>query len=563
MSYLKNRNFTVGKFLDNMVKIHPDKDALVCYERNLRYTYKEFQGVCTQFSKGLLKLGIKKGDHVAIWASNLPEWVIAQFGIAKIGAVLVTVNTSCKLEELEYLLKQSDSTALIMADVGRSNDYTRMIYEICPELYNCRPGELVAEKLPLLKNVITMGDKKYPGMLSLKDVYELGDKISDEEIGARMAELDSEDVCMMLYTSGTTGFPKGVMLSHKNVVMNALGMKVCMNLGFQDRVCIPVPLFHSFGAVAGVLCSVASGAAMVLPSERFDSAKVLEAVEKERCTVLHGVPAMFISLLEQIEKVNYDVSSLRTGIVAGAVCAPEVLRKLENVLNMKKVIVSYGQTEASPCITSTRVTEPAKLRHYTSGRALPGVEVKIVDPKTGEAVAPGVQGEIIARGCNVMKGYYKMPAATAEVIDDNNWLHTGDLGVIDDKGYCRITGRLKDMIICGGENIYPGEVENLLCTHPLVEEAQVLGLPSCRYGEEVMAFVQLKKGATLSQKDLQNFCKGKIATLKIPKYIAFVRSYPYTASGKVQKHKLRQLALSMLGDIQNNERAQSSKAIVM
>lgn len=559
MSDLKNRNFTVGQLLDNMAKIHPGKDALVCYERDIRYTYKEFQAFCNQFSRGLLKLGAKKGDHIAVWAANLPEWVIAQFGIARIGAVLVTVNTSCEINELEYLLKQSDSTTLIMADVGRSNDYTSMIYEICPELYNCRPGELVAEKLPLLKNVIIIGDKKYPGLLSLNDVYELGDKISDEEMGARMAELESEDVCMMLYISGTNEFPKGVLLSHKNVIMNALSMKVCMNLGFQDRVCIPVPLFHCFGAVTGVLCSVASGATIVLPSDRFDSVKILEAVEKERCTVLHGVPAIFVSLLEEIEKVKYDLSSLRTGIVAGSACAPKVLRKLENVL--KKVIVSYGQAEASSCITSTRVTEPAKLRLYTSGRALPGVEVKIVDPKTGEAVAPGVQGEILARGCNVMKGYYKMPVATAEVIDDDNWLHTGDLGVMDDDGYCKIIGRLKDMIICGGENIYPKEVENLLCTHPLVEEAQVLGLPSRKYGEEVMAFVKLKNGATLSQKELQNFCKGKIAKFKIPKHIVFVRSYPYSAGGKVQKFKLRQLALKMLG-LQNKERTQSSKAIV-
>ncbi len=541
-----SRNITVSQLLDQAAAAYPNNDALVYPERDLRYTYKEFQEICNQFAKGLLKLGLKKGDHAAIWATNLPEWVIAQFGSARTGAVLVTVNTSYKTNELEYLLKQSDSTTLIMIDSMKNTDYTSMLYELCPELYNCKPGELVSEKLPLLKNVIVIGDKKYPGMLTWNEVVKMGEDVSNEELGSRMSELEPDDVNMMIYTSGTTGFPKGVMLTHNNVILNSRGMAECMNLSAADRVCIPVPFFHCFGAVAGTICSVAAGAAMVLPYDRFDPVKVLKSVEKERCTVLHGVPTIFIILLEQMEKEKFDTSSLRTGIVAGAACELEVLKKIESVLNMREVVNAYGQTEASPCITQTRVDDPPELRISTVGRPLPGVEVKIVDPETEKEVAPGLQGEIRTRGYNVMKGYYKMPAATAEAIDKDGWLRTGDLGIMDYRGCLRITCRLKDMIIRCGENIYPREIENYLCTHPLVKEAQVLGVPSAKYGEDVVAFVQLKEGAALTQEELQDFCKGRIATIKIPSHIEFVDSYPYTASGKVQKFKLRQLRMKSL-----------------
>lgn len=541
-----SKNITVSQLIDQAAAAYPNNDALVYHERCLRYTYKEFQEVCNQFAKGLLKLGLKKGDHTAVWATNLPEWVIAQFGITRTGAVLVTVSTSYKTSELEYLLKQSDATTLILIDSMKNIDYTSMIYELCPELHNCKPGELVSAKLPCLKNVIVIGDKQYPGMLTWNEVVQMGTDVSDEELGARIAKLEPDDVNMMIYTSGTTGFPKGVMLTHNNVILNSQAMSECMNLSAEDRVCIPVPFFHCFGAVAGTICSVAAGAAMVLPSDRFDPVKVLKSIEKERCTVLHGVPTIFIILLEQMEKEKFDTSTLRTGIVAGAACELEVLKKIESVLNMREVVNAYGQTEASPCITQTRVDDPPELRISTVGRPLPGVEVKIIDPETEKEVAPGLQGEIRTRGYNVMKGYYKMPAATAEAIDKDGWLHTGDLGILDYGGCLRITCRLKDMIIRCGENIYPREIENYLCAHPLVKEAQVLGVPSAKYGEDVVAFVQLNEGAVLTQEELQDFCKGKIASIKIPSHIEFVDSYPYTASGKVQKFKLRQLRIDSL-----------------
>ena len=542
-----SRSITLSQLLDQAAAAYPNNDALVYPERSMRYTYKEFREACNQVAKGLLKLGIKKGDHIAVWATNLPEWAIAQFGIARIGAVLVTVNTSYKTSELEYLLKQSDATTLIMLDSTKNIDYPSIIYELCPELYNGKPGELVSEKLPFLKNVIVIGDKQYPGMFTWNEVIKMGEDVSNEELAALVTQMEPDDVNMMIYTSGTTGFPKGVMLTHNNVILNSKGMAECMNLRVADRVCIPVPFFHCFGAVAGTICSVAAGAAMVLPSERFDPVKVLKSVEKERCTVLHGVPTIFIMLLEQMEKEKFDTSSLRTGIVAGASCELKVLKKIESVLNMREVVNAYGQTEASPCITQTRIDDPPELRLSTVGRPLPGVEVKIVDPATEQEAAPGVQGEIRARGYNVMKGYYKMPAATAEAIDEDGWLHTGDLGIMDYGGFLKITCRLKDMIIRCGENIYPREIENYLCTHPLVKEAQVLGVPSPKYGEDVVAFVQLKEGAVLTQEELQDFCKGKIAGIKIPSHIEFVDSYPYTASGKVQKFKLRRLGIKSLG----------------
>lgn len=536
---------TVGELLDRTAANYPDNDALVCPDRRLRYSYRELREACNQFAKGLLKLGVKKGDSTAIWATNLPEWIITQFGSARVGAVLVTVNTSYKLVELEYLLKQSDATTLVMIAGTKNTDYTSMIYELCPELHNCKPGELVSERLPLLKNVIILGNKKYPGAFTWDDVIKLGKEVADEELAARMAALHPDDVTIMIYTSGTTGFPKGVMLTHHNIIANACEMAECMNLGPVDRMCIAVPFFHCFGCVASNICSVVAGATMV-PVETFKAEQVLQTVEEERCTVMHGVPTMFIMLLEQLEKEKFDTSSLRTGIVAGAPCPPEVVKQLEEVMHMKEVIIAYGQTEASPCITSTRTHDPLELKMTTVGRALPGVEVRILDPKTGEEVPAGTEGEICARGYNIMKGYYKMPEATAAVIDPEGWLHTGDLGVLDENGHVKITCRLKDMIIRGGENIYPTEVETFIRTHPLVKEVQVIGVPCFKYGEDVMAFIQLKEGQLLTPEAVQSFCKGKIANCKIPKYVAFVDSYPLTASGKVQKFKLREIGKGML-----------------
>lgn len=537
---------TIGELLDRMASTYPGNDALVYPDRGLRYSYEEFRQVCNRAAKGLMKLGIEKGDHIAIWATNVPQWVITQFASAKMGAVLVTVNTNYKVFELEYLLRQSDSTTLLMIEGTKSSDYISIIYELCPELRDCKPGRLESARLPLLKNIILLGKERHPGMFTWEDVMNMGDGITDEELAARQASLEPDDVINMQYTSGTTGFPKGVMLTHHNLIGNACSLAECMNFTHKDRLCIPVPFFHCFGCVIGTMTCVVSGATMV-PVETFHPAKVLEAIEKERCTAVHGVPTMFITELEEMEKKKYDTSSLRTGVMAGSPCPIEVMKKVVNKMGAGEICITYGQTEASPGITMTRVDDPLELRVSTVGRALPGVEVKIVDPETGEEVPRGVQGELCARGYNVMKGYYKMPEATAAAIDKDGWLHTGDLAVMDENGYCKITGRLKDMIIRGGENIYPREIEEFLYTHPLIKDVQVVGVPSVKYGEEVMAFIQLKNGYSATPEDIRNFCQGKIARYKIPKYIAFVHNYPTTASGKIQKFRLREMGIEMLG----------------
>lgn len=536
---------TMGELVDRTAIDYSDNDALVYPYRGLKYSYKEFRDVCNQFAKSLLKLGIKKGDHIAIWAPNVPEWVITQFGSARVGAVSVTVSTSYKLLELEYQLKQSDATTLVMIEGTKSSDFRSLINELCPELKECKPGELASKRLPLLKNVIMAGNNKYPGMFTWDEFIKVGADVSDEALAARSAEVEPDDVALMIYTSGTTGFPKGVMLTHHNIVANACALAECLNVASNDRMCIAVPFFHCFGSVASNVCCVATGAAMV-PVELFNPVQVLKTIEKERCTILHGVPTMFILILEQLEKDKYDVSSLRTGIVAGAACPADVMKKIVEVLNMREAISSYGQTEASPCITSTIASDPIEIKATTVGKALPGVEVKIVEPETGIEVPHGVQGEICARGYNIMKGYYKMPEATAKTIDAEGWLHTGDMGTMDENGYCRITCRLKEMIIRGGENIYPKEIEEFLRIHPLIKDAQVVGVPSEKYGEEVMAFIRVKDGHVLTPESIQNFCQGQIAGWKIPRYVAFVDDYPYTSNGKVQKFKLQEMALEML-----------------
>lgn len=537
---------TIGDLLDQMAASQPENDALVYPDRDLRYSYQEFRLVCDQAAKGLMKLGIKKGDNIAIWATNVPQWVITQFGSAKMGAVLVTVNTNYKEFELEYLLKQSDANTLLLIEGIKGSDYIATINELCPELLDCKPGQLKSARVPLLKNVISLGTERHPGMFTWEDVMNLGSEMPNEELAARQASLEPDDVINMQYTSGTTGFPKGVMLTHNNLIGNALSLAECMSFTHKDRLCIPVPFFHCFGCVLGTMTCVVSGATMV-PVESFNPTRVLEAVEKERCTAVHGVPTMFITELEQMEKVKYDTSSLRTGIMAGSPCPIEVMKKVVSFMGAGEICITYGQTEASPGITMTRVDDPLELRVSTVGRALPNVEVKIVNPETGEELPRGVQGELCARGYNVMKGYYKMPEATAAAIDKDGWLHTGDLAIMTENGYCKITGRLKDMIIRGGENIYPREIEEFLYTHPLVKDVQVVGVPSAKYGEEVMAFIQMKSGYSISPQDIKDFCANKIARYKIPKHILFVDNYPSTASGKIQKYKLREMGIETLG----------------
>ena len=541
-----NGKITIGQLIDLRAKENTKTEALVYPDLSLRYTYEEFRQECNQMAKGLMELGVQHGEHIAIWATNMPQWVITQFGSAKMGAVLATVNTNYKVFELEYLLRQSDSTTLILIKGTKSSDYIRMIYELCPELYECKPGELKSQRLPSLKNIIVIGEDHYPGMFTWDELIRMGGNVTDLQLAVRQDSLDPDDVVSMMYTSGTTGFPKGVMLTHNNLIGNACSLAECMNFTEKDRLCIPVPFFHCFGCVLGTMTCVVSGATMV-PVIVFNPVKVLETIEKENCTAVHGVPTMFIMELEEMEKTKYDTSSLRTGIMAGSPCPIEVMKKVVSKMGAKEITITYGQTEASPGITMTRTDDPLELRVTTVGRALPNVEIKIIDPETGQEVPRSVQGELCSRGYNTMKGYYKMIEATAAAIDHDGWLHTGDLAVMDENGYCKITGRLKDMIIRGGENIYPREIEEFLYTHPKIKDVQVVGVPSKKYGEEVMAFIQLKPGISLTEEEIKDYCREKIARYKIPKYVAFVESYPTTASGKIQKYILREQAIEMLG----------------
>jgi fatty-acyl-CoA synthase len=540
------RTCTVGGALDLAAGSFPDSDALVYVERGLRYSYQELNRSCRDVAVGLLAMGIRKGDHVAIWANNVPEWVILQFATAKVGAVLVTINTAYMAHELEYVLRQSDATTLFLVEQFRGTSYVDVLDEVVPELVESQPGRLSSQKLPCLKNVVLLGDASHPGAYRFSDIAGMYSADGLADLERVEAGLQANEVINMQYTSGTTGFPKGVMLTHANVVNNGFAVGECMLLTPKDRVCIPVPFFHCFGCVLGVLACVTHGAAMV-PVETFVAAKVLEAVQAERCTALHGVPTMFIAELAELDGGDYDLTSLRTGIMAGAPCPVEVMRRVMEEMHASEITIAYGQTESSPVITQTRTEDPIELRVRSVGRALPDVEVKIVDPATGAAVASGEQGELCTRGYLVMRGYYKMPKETAEAIDDEKWLHTGDLAVMDDNGYCRITGRIKDMIIRGGENVYPREVEEFLHGHPAILDVQVFGVPDLKYGEEVAAAVILKEGAALTAEELRDYCRARVAHHKVPRYVQFVSSYPVTASGKVQKHRLREIAVRELG----------------
>ncbi|MEC2054013.1 AMP-binding protein [Peribacillus psychrosaccharolyticus] len=538
-------NSTVGKLLETTATIYGEREAVVYSELNLRYTYKEFEQLCREAAKGFMSLGIDKGEHVAIWASNKPEWLISQFATAKMGAVLVTVNTSYRTNELEYLLSQSDASTIILMDQFKDHSFIDTLYEIVPELADAVPGQLKSSRLPHLRNVIVLGDSTYPGTFSWKELLAAKDQVTDEQLDFRMQQLHHHDVINMQYTSGTTGFPKGVMLTHSNLVNNGVNVAACMKLSHNDRLCIPVPFFHCFGCVLANMACVSVGAAMI-PLEEFNPRKVLRTVEQEKCTALHGVPTMFIAELNVEDFPQYDLTSLRTGIMAGSNCPIEVMKNVVEKMGISEITITYGQTESSPGITMTRTNDPIELRVSSVGRALPNVEVKIVNPGTGEEVPFGSQGELCTQGYHVMKGYYKNPEATREAIDTGGWLHTGDLAVMDENGYCKITGRLKDLIIRAGENIYPREIEEFLYQHREVNDVQVIGVPDEKYGEEVMAWIIPKPGAQLTEQDIREYCKGKISRHKIPRYFQFTKDYPMTASGKIQKYKLREQSLDLL-----------------
>jgi len=536
---------TFGRFLEQWAAETPDKDFIVYPDRNLRFSYAEFNIRVNNLAKALLHIGMRPDDKLGIFANNVPDWLTFMFACAKIGVVLVTVNTNYKSHELDYLVKNSDLKAICLVNGWRDSDYVQMIYELVPELKESQRGYLQSEKFPFLKNVIFIGQEKHRGMFNTAELILLGSQLDDRLFNEIESSISCHDVVNMQYTSGTTGFPKGVMLTHYNILNNGFATGQCMNYTADDRLCVCVPLFHCFGCVLALCAIITHGATMVMV-ENFDPLVVLASVQKEKCTALYGVPTMFIAELNHPMFSMFDLSSLRTGIMAGAPCPIETMNEVMNKMNMSEIIIVYGLTESSPGMTATRNHDAPCIRSTTVGKAYPSVEVKVANPETGEELKPGEQGELCCRGYNVMKGYYKNPEATAKAIDSDGWLHSGDLGVMDTDGYFKVTGRIKDMIIRGGENIYPREIENFLYTMPQIQAIEVAGVPSPKYGEQVGAFIKKRTGVELCEEDVTDFCRGKISRYKIPKYIFFVDEFPMTASGKIQKYKLRELSLELL-----------------
>lgn len=536
---------TLGSLLEKWATELPDNEFIVYPDRELRFTYKEFNQRVDQLAKGLMANGVKPGDKVGIWANNVPDWTLYFFAVAKLGAILVTINTNYKLSELEYLIKNADLNTICIIDGYRDSDYVSMIFELIPELKTCARGNLESERFPLLKNVVFMGPQKHRGMFNTHELMLQGSYLPDDELNRIKTKISCHDVVNMQYTSGTTGFPKGVMLSHYNIVNNGYATGECMNYTPSERLLVCVPMFHCFGCVLALCAVITHGSTMVFV-EDFDPLLVLASVQKEKCTAIYGVPTMFIAELNHPMFDMFDLSTLRTGIMAGALCPIETMNQVMEKMHCKDIIIVYGLTESSPGMTATRTTDSPEVRATTVGTNFPGVEVKIVDPETGDECAPGVQGEICCRGYNVMKGYYNNPEATAKAIDNDGWLHSGDLAVKTPEGFYRITGRIKDMIIRGGENIYPREIENFLYQLPAIEMVEVAGIPDEKYGEIVGAFIKLKANQKLTQEEVQEFCRGKISRHKIPKYVIFVDDFPKTASGKIQKYKLRELGLQAI-----------------
>jgi fatty-acyl-CoA synthase len=532
------QEITMGKLIRETASKFPNNDALVYPDVNLRLSYQELLEKTKGVAKGFMALGIQNGDHVSVWTTNIPEWVYLQFGLGMIGAVLVAVNTNYKSNELEYILNQSDSTTLVLMEEYRDTNFYKTTQEVIPELDTAKPGELNVPKLPYLKNVIYIGNRKeIPGMFSFDQLFAMGKDISDEELAKRENMVHFNDVVNMQYTSGTTGFPKGVMLTHYNIINNARMNGDVMGLTEKDRLLIQVPLFHCFGCVMSSLNCMVHGSTMVLV-EYFDPAKALKYIEQEKCTAINGVPTMFIAILGHADFSKYSMKFLRTGIMAGAPCPSETMKQVIEIMHCSEIVIAFGQTESSPVMTMTRRDDPIDLRVTTVGRLLPDIEGKIIDPATGEDLPPNVQGEIVTRSSCVMKGYYKMQDETAHAVDKDGWLHTGDLGTVDEHGYFKVTGRIKEMIIRGGENIYPREIEEYLRKNTKIMDVYVVGIPDKKYGEQVLAAIMLKPGEKATDNDFISFCQGKIARHKIPRYWEFVESVPMTASGKVQKYKM-------------------------
>ena len=541
MEFIEN---TLGGVLDDLSKNNPNGWAVRYTDRNYFRTWKELNDEADLIARGMMSLGVKKGDHVAIWATNTPEWILTLFAAAKIGAVLVTVNTNFKIFELEYLLRQSDTKLLVMIGGFKNNDYVATVNELLPEL-KTTSGEIESEHLPFLKRVVFAGKETPEGMLNFEDLKILGGDFPIEIYEENKKTLNTHDIVNMQYTSGTTGFPKGVMLTHYNILNNGKTIGDGMKFTKNDKLCITVPFFHCFGLVLAMMACITHGTTMV-PVERYSPVPVMNAISVEKCTAVHGVPTMFIAMLEHAQFNNFDFSSLRTGIMAGSPCPIEVMKKVIDKMNMREIVIVFGQTEASPGCTMTTTSDSIDKRVNTVGRAFPGVECKIIDPESGEELPINTPGEFCARGYNIMKGYYKMPEATAQAIDKDGWLHTGDLCTMDEDGYYKVVGRIKDMIIRGGENIYPKEIEECLYTCDKVSDVQVIGVPSEAYGEEVMACVILKEGEEMTEEEVKEFVGARMAKHKVPRYVRFVDSFPTNAAGKIQKFKMREEAIEIL-----------------
>jgi len=537
---------TIGAMLEKRAAEQPDHDYIVFPDRGLRWSYAEFNERVDRLAKGLLAIGMEPGDHLGIWARNVPDWITFMYATAKIGVWLVTVNPVYKSHELAYVIKQSDMKALVIIDSFRDVDYVQIVRDLVPESMKQERGHLDSKEFPQLKNLIYMGPEKHRGFYNVPELLVLGEHGDDARLREISASLDPHDVINMQYTSGTTGFPKGVMLTHHNILNNGYFVGQRQGFSADDRLCLPVPLFHCFGCVMGVLGTLTHGATLVV-IESFDPLMVLAAIEKERCTAVYGVPTMFIAELDHPMFDMFDLTSLRTGIMAGSPCPIETMRQVIDKMHASELTICYGMTETSPVFTQTTTDDTLEHKVETVGRAHDACEAKVVDPETGEQCPPGVAGEICCRGYNVMKGYYKMEEATANAIDAEGWMHTGDLGTIDEDGYYRITGRIKDMIIRGGENIYPREIEEFLYTMPGVKDVQVVGVPDAKYGEVVGAFIKRFEGSDINESDVQEFTRARLARYKCPKHVFFVDDYPMTASGKIQKYKLRELAAELLG----------------
>lgn len=537
---------TVPQLVARAVDKWGGREAAVFCGENIRRTYAELAEEADEFARALLALGMEKGDRVGVWSPNRPEWLSVQLATARIGAILVNINPAYRSAELEYALNKVQCKALLTAAQFKDGDYLAMLAELAPEMKTCRPGELQSSRLPHLRAVIRTGGEA-PGTLLYEEAKTLA---NNNPPRARLDEisagLNPDDEINIQFTSGTTGSPKGAALSHFNIVNNGRFVAEAMGLGESDRLCIPVPLYHCFGMVLGNLACISAGAAMIFPGEGFDPETTLTAAAKEKCTGLHGVPAMFIGQLDHPRFGEFDLSALRTGIMAGAPCPIEVMRRVADKMNMREITIAYGMTETSPVSFQSAVDDPLEKRVGTVGRIHPHVEVKVIK-SGGETAAPGERGELLTRGYSVMSGYWGDPRRTAESIDADGWMHTGDLAVLDEDGYCNIVGRAKDMLIRGGENIYPREIEEFFYRHPKVREVQVFGVPDDKYGEEVCAWILLKDGAEMTEEEARDFCRGQIARYKIPRYVRFVGELPVTVTGKPQKYKMRAAMVKELG----------------